>query len=377
MDTPFQWTKQVASHFGGTRNPLILSWPARIEDKGGLRDQFLHTIDIVPTLYELIGITPPVELNGVQQKPIEGISFAYTFDDAQSRSRRITQYFELGGNRGIYHDGWMASAISFAPWEPNRTGFDPDKQKWELYNDLPRSAGIPAQLANEAYAEALARIVYYWAYPAIDVTSRTTMWELMKEGPGLMFGIAPGSPVNDNGCLSGYLPPAQRIVVTPNNDTFYGVALLDLGREPVVVQTPADVPEGHYWVMQIADVFTNVVRTLGSAWATPGGKFLLVGPDWLGDKPEGFIEVIRLPTNYGGVFPRSLSRQARSRSTTPSFGERRLSRCSPPSRRSMSNSWPASTRSCRRISAGNTIWPFDETVVSGGVRKCLTRPGSR
>jgi hypothetical protein len=74
------------------------------------------------------------------------------------------------------------------------------------HGDLPRSAGMPARLANEAYVEALARIVYYWAYPAIDVTSRTSMWELMKEGPGLMFGIGPGSPVNESGCLSGYLP---------------------------------------------------------------------------------------------------------------------------------------------------------------------------
>ena len=133
------------------------------------------------------------------------------------------------------------------------------------------------------------------------------MWELMKDGPGLMFGIGPGSPVNESGCLAGYLPPAQRIVVTPNNDTFYGAAFVDLGREPVVVQTPTDVPEGHYWVMQIADVFTNVVHTLGSASGTPGGKFLLVGPDWQGEKPEGFIDVIRLPTNYGGVFPRSFA----------------------------------------------------------------------
>jgi hypothetical protein len=117
-----------------------------------------------------------------------------------------------------------------------------------------------------------------------------------------MFGIGPGSPVNESGCLSGYLPPTQRIVVTPNNDTFYGVAFLDLGREPVVIQTPTEVPENHYWVMQIADVSTDVVHTLGSAWATPGGKFLLVGPDWQGEEPEGFIEIIRLPTNYGGVF---------------------------------------------------------------------------
>jgi arylsulfatase len=134
MDTPFQWTKQVASHFGGTRNPMIISWPGHIKDRGGLRSQFVHTIDIVPTLYELIGITPPAELNGVTQKPIEGISFAYTFDGAQARGRRTTQYFEMACNRGIYHDGWMASAISFEPWNPNRAGFDIDRQKWELYN---------------------------------------------------------------------------------------------------------------------------------------------------------------------------------------------------------------------------------------------------
>jgi arylsulfatase len=134
MDTPFQWTKQIASHFGGTRNPMIVSWPARIKDRGGLRSQFVHTIDVVPTLYELIGITPPTELNGAPQKPIEGISFAYTFDDARAKGRRTTQYFEMGCCRGLYHDGWMASAISFVPWNPTRTGFDIDKQKWELYH---------------------------------------------------------------------------------------------------------------------------------------------------------------------------------------------------------------------------------------------------
>jgi arylsulfatase len=134
MDTPFQWTKQIASHFGGTRNPMIISWPARIKDRGGLRDQFLHVIDIVPTLYDVIGITPPIELNGVPQKPIEGFSFAETFDDANAKGRRTTQYFELGANRGLYDHGWMASALAFPPWQPLRTAFDPDKQKWELYN---------------------------------------------------------------------------------------------------------------------------------------------------------------------------------------------------------------------------------------------------
>ena len=134
MNTPFQWTKQVGSHFGGTRNPMIISWPQRIKDKGGLRSQFIHTIDIVPTLYELCGITAPTDLNGTKQKPIEGISFAFTFDDAKAASRRKTQYFELGCNRGLYHEGWMLSSIAFVPWDPNRGEFDPDKATWELYN---------------------------------------------------------------------------------------------------------------------------------------------------------------------------------------------------------------------------------------------------
>ena len=134
MNTPFQWTKQVASHFGGTRNPMIISWPDRIKDGGSLRDQFLHVIDIVPTIYELAGVTAPTELNGVRQKPIEGLSFADTFEDPQAKAKRRTQYFELGCNRGLYHDGWMASAPSFAPWEPSRDeNWNPDKAVWELY----------------------------------------------------------------------------------------------------------------------------------------------------------------------------------------------------------------------------------------------------
>jgi arylsulfatase len=98
-----------------------------------VRPQFLHVIDIVPTLYELCGVTAPRELNGVQQKPIEGISFAFTLDDAKAPSHRKTQYFELGGNRGLYQDGWMASSPSFVPWDPNRADWCPDKAPWELY----------------------------------------------------------------------------------------------------------------------------------------------------------------------------------------------------------------------------------------------------
>lgn len=173
--------------------------------------------------------------------------------------------------------------------------------------NLARSAGKGAQLANEDYVRSLARVVYYWAYPAIDVSSRTNQWDIMKAGPGAMFGVGPGAPMNTSACTADYLPPTQRIIVTPNNDTFYGSAFINLGAEPVVVQTPTNVPAGHYWTMQIADVFTNVIYQLGSASKTLGGKYLLVGPDWKGQKPGGFIDVLRLTTNYGGVFQRSFA----------------------------------------------------------------------
>jgi arylsulfatase len=135
MDTPFQWMKQVASHFGGTRNPMVISWPKRIKDKGGLRGQFHHVNDIAPTLLEVIGIEQPEYVNGIKQKPMEGISFAYTFadDGANAEGRKKTQYFELIGNRGIYHDGWMASAFHKEPWNTAGTK-DFALDKWQLYD---------------------------------------------------------------------------------------------------------------------------------------------------------------------------------------------------------------------------------------------------
>jgi len=135
MDTPMQWTKQVASHFGGTRNGMLMSWPARIKDKGSIRSQFCHVIDIVPTIYEAVQITPPTMLDGVEQKPLDGTSLVYTFDNATAPTRHGTQYFEMMGNRAIYKDGWMASTTPLRlPWI--NTGFEPnpDDFKWELYN---------------------------------------------------------------------------------------------------------------------------------------------------------------------------------------------------------------------------------------------------
>src|SRR5262245_44760302 len=135
MDTPFQWTKQVASHFGGTRNGLVVSWPRRIKAAGGIRSQFHHVIDVVPTVLEAAGIQAPRMLNGTEQKPIEGVSMVYTFDDARAPTRHTTQYFEMTANRALYHDGWIASTTpARMPWQTIGLVPGPDEFKWELYN---------------------------------------------------------------------------------------------------------------------------------------------------------------------------------------------------------------------------------------------------
>ena len=135
MDTPYQWTKQVASHFGGTRNGLIVHWPQGIQAKGALRTQFHHVIDVAPTILEVAGLPEPTFVNGVQQRPIEGISMAYCFNQASAPERRQTQYFEMAGNRGIYHKGWTAVTRHRTPWETGMVklpAFDDDV--WELYD---------------------------------------------------------------------------------------------------------------------------------------------------------------------------------------------------------------------------------------------------
>jgi arylsulfatase A-like enzyme len=135
MDTPFQWTKQIASHFGGTRNDLVISWPARIKDKGGIRTQFSSVIDIYPTILEAVGIQSPSMLNGVAQKPVEGVSMVYTFDDANAPSKHRTQYFEMLGNRAIYNDGWVAATTPpVPPWVMGARVPNVNEYNWELYN---------------------------------------------------------------------------------------------------------------------------------------------------------------------------------------------------------------------------------------------------
>ncbi len=133
MNTPFQYTKQVASHYGGTRNAMAISWPKGIKAKGEVRTQWHHVIDIVPTLLECAGLPEPYMVNGIAQKPIEGVSMAYTFDNPDAESTHTTQYFEMFGNRGIYQDGWTAVTRHSLPWVTEKLP-NLDADEWELYD---------------------------------------------------------------------------------------------------------------------------------------------------------------------------------------------------------------------------------------------------
>ena len=174
-DTPFAWTKQVASNFGGTRNGMVIRWPKGIKARGEVRTQFHHVIDIAPTVLEAAGLPEPKVVNGTKQAPIEGVSMIYSFTDANAKDRHRTQYFEIFGNRAIYHDGWLAGTLHRAPWEFKPRGPLSD-DKWELYNtkedfsladDL--AAKNPAKL-KELQALFLKEAVKYHVLPIDDRT---------------------------------------------------------------------------------------------------------------------------------------------------------------------------------------------------------------
>jgi arylsulfatase len=173
--TPYKGMKLLASHLGGTRNPMVVRWPSKITPDPTPRTQFHHCNDIVPTIYEVVGITAPRVVNGIPQDPIDGVSFAYTFDHPDAPGRLRTQYFEIMGSRAIYHDGWMASAFGpRAPWIPGAPpgirDWTPDQDTWELYDlehdwtqahDL--AADMPDKLAQmrETFAIEAARNSVY------------------------------------------------------------------------------------------------------------------------------------------------------------------------------------------------------------------------
>jgi arylsulfatase len=192
FDTPFMWTKQVASNFGGTRNGMVVHWPKGIRSKGELRSQFHHVIDVAPTILEAAKLPEPKVVNGTPQIPMEGVSMAYTFDDSKAKDRHVTQYFEIFGNRAIYHDGWLAGTVHRAPWEMKvRRPLAQDV--WELYdvrsdfsltNDL--AAKNPKKLA-EMQALFLTEAAKYHVLPIDDRSIERTSAELVGR-PDIMKG---------------------------------------------------------------------------------------------------------------------------------------------------------------------------------------------
>jgi arylsulfatase A-like enzyme len=166
FDTPFTWTKQISSHFGGIRQGMAISWPKVIKDTGGIRHQFHHVIDIVPTILEAAGIRQPKVVDGIKQRPIEGVSMRYTFDKANEKapSRHKTQYFEMFGNYAIYHDGWIASGkVTRPPWVTfGPANLNPSKATWELYDlrtDWTQADDVAAK--NPAKVKEMEKI--FWA----------------------------------------------------------------------------------------------------------------------------------------------------------------------------------------------------------------------
>jgi arylsulfatase len=174
-NTPFQWTKQVASHYGGTRNPLVVHWPDGINAKGDIRSQWHHVTDIAPTVMEAAGLPFPTSVNGTAQKPFEGVSLIYAFDDADAADRHTTQYFEMFGNRAIYHDGWVAAAKHRTPWGGAPDG-PLDQDNWELYHvaeDFSQANDLAASNAaklNELQELFLQEAIKYDVLPLDDRT---------------------------------------------------------------------------------------------------------------------------------------------------------------------------------------------------------------
>ena len=195
-NTPFQWGKQVASYLGGTRNPMVVSWPERMTDQGGFRAQFTHCIDIGPTILEAAGVPEPKVVDGIEQKPMEGTSFLYNLDDAEAAEQHTVQYFEMYGNRAIYKDGWWAACmLDRIPWDasPPSIGrfapglYDPEQDKWELYY-LPDDFSQAKDLAAEQ-PEKLAELKeLFW-----QEAEKHNVLPLLA-GFSVFFGILPPLP---------------------------------------------------------------------------------------------------------------------------------------------------------------------------------------
>ncbi|MGB0115095.1 MAG: arylsulfatase, partial [Ilumatobacteraceae bacterium] len=228
MNTPMQWTKQVASHWGGTRNGTIVHWPNGIEEKGGLREQFTHVIDIAPTVLEAAGLPEPTMVNGVQQSPMEGTSMLYTFNQPAEPERHDLQYFEMFGNRGVYHQGWSAVTKHKTPWiliGGDLPAFDDDV--WELYdghNDFSQANDLAGEMP-----EKLAELQRLWLIEA----TKYNVLPIDDRSGERVDPVAAGRPTLIHGNSQQFFPGMGRLsensVVNIKNKSFSVTANIEVG----------------------------------------------------------------------------------------------------------------------------------------------------
>ena len=263
QNAPFPWGKQIASHLGGLRDGMVISWPARIKPDARIRSQFHHVIDVAPTIYEAAGITPPAEVDGVKQQPIDGVSMVYSFNAADAPSARREQYFEMLGNRSYYKDGWMASTTpGRAPFDRSTDPIDPLGFKWELYNltvDYSQSTDVAAQYPEklaELKAAFDAAAVRYKINPIrADLIGRVGAGNRPATLParnhyvypasedryagGIFAGLAPGWDMIASFTCAG--PGAQGPVVFSGDESGGAGLFLEAGR-PVYLYNPTARP---------------------------------------------------------------------------------------------------------------------------------------
>jgi arylsulfatase len=265
FDTPFKWTKQIASHFGGTRQGMCMAWPNRIKDAGGIRHQFHHVIDIVPTILEATSITAPVSVNGIAQKPIEGVSMAYSWDKANAGmpSKRRTQYFEMMGNRALYHEGWVACTTPIhAPWQ---LAADPPPDvmngyKWELYditkdwtqnNDVAKANPAKLKELQDLFVVEAARyqvfpldnsMISRMVTPRPSLTAGRTVFEYRRPVAGIPHGDAPSVITRSYTITAEVDLPKEGAegMLNTNGGRFGGYGLYLLKGKPVFVHNLAD-----------------------------------------------------------------------------------------------------------------------------------------
>lgn len=211
-NTPFQWGKQMASHLGGDRNPMVVSWPSRLTPDREVRAQFTHCIDIVPTVLEAVGLPTPISVDGIEQEPMDGTSFLHTFDDAAAEERHTVQYFEMFGSRAVYKDGWWACArLDKAPWDvsPHTLQrfapgvYDPAEDRWELYY-LPDDFSQAHDLAAE-HPDKVAELTELWWQEA----ERNRVLPLLG-GLAVVFGDLPPMPTTTRFAFKGDVQNIQR-----------------------------------------------------------------------------------------------------------------------------------------------------------------------